>query len=447
MPSAQTFRRVLAWSACFIVMVCGVLPSGGPPLVFAAASADSSPSPEEEREAVPSLPGWAGGRAAETRAWLDSRPPGDLSIVVYSLLGLPIRDDAVEQMDAVLTEGIKTGFSSAVALEKNLLCLIKLKKNPADYLKSNLISQLYTDPALAREGIDALSLALLTYRAYGEVIPDTVRNAPNAILDSVISCQQPSGGFAPVGGEEPAVGATARAVTALAFYEDIPYVRSTMDRALSWLAGQQNADGSFSDGGKPNLDATASVLLMAGVCALGEHPVPFTGSQVSLTDALELFACPTGGYSTVPGGTPDVAATELALIARFSMSGSFPFLSPVQYPGYQTPAADSEPAADNPLVTYGKFVLGFGIIFFLIYCLLMLTIKIGKIAEEKKLPGSIAAQKDKNGAGEAGSTPPESSDTTEHTMEMHIPMKAEMPDFDSISERETDIGQSPPDKK
>ena len=152
-----------------------------------------------------------------------------------------------------------------------------------------------------------------------------------------------------------------------------------------------------------------------------------------LQTALDLFQNEDGGYSETLGGVSSPETTELAIIAVYTAeSGTFPYYAPEYYLGYMPePESTSQPTEESPWFIYGKFFFGFILIFFLIYLLLLITVKIGKFAEKKKLPGSLAAQAEKKNTA-----------FSEDTIQMHIPMQAEIPNFDQIPEQESEMGHS-----
>ena len=109
------------------------------------------------------------------------------------------------------------------------------------------MAMLYGYDNIFREGLESALYALISYDAANTQIPASARNSASAVIDYVVSSQQRSGGFAIASGREPDVKTTAQAVLALAPHTDIPYVNASVDKALSWLSAQQNADGTFSD--------------------------------------------------------------------------------------------------------------------------------------------------------------------------------------------------------
>lgn len=370
------------------------------------------------------------GAIADDPCWryLDANPPGPRSAAAYSLAGHPIRPEVAPALKERLTTW--DTLSSPVEYECVLLSLIKLGEDPTTYNDRDLLSPLYSKDALGSGGLDDITGALLVYSACGKEVPQSQPNSPNALIDRVMAAQQQSGGFAETAGEEPSAAVTARAITALFPYQAGADVKSSVRRALTWLSEEQNGDGTFSVKGLPSGSATAETLLAVSLyrpdSALFER-----GGGIDA--ALEHFRNHDGGFSEVLGGPSSTQITELAVIARYTAeTGLFPYYAPDRYPGYVKPE-EPAPASESPWASYGKFLIGFILIFFLIYLLLILTIKIGKFAEKKKLPGSLAAQAEKEQAAAA-------SEKQDGTIQLHIPMQPAIPDFDDISEQESEIG-------
>lgn len=362
-------------------------------------------------------------------AYLDSQPPGPCSALAYSLAGKPIRPEVSDCLKKQFRLWQDSDLPSVVEYEAAVLSLIKLGQNPTDYQGRNLLAALYPADALEVDGLDGVSGALLVYSASGQEIAQSQPNSPNALLDRMIAAQQLSGGFAQQPGHDPDISVTARAITALYPYQSMGAdITAVIQRGLTWLGEQQNADGTFSIKGLPSGSTTAQVLIAASLCP----PPPDTFTKGGpLMNALEHFHNQDGGYSEVLGGDSSPKVTELAIIARHVASTKmFPYYAPENDGAIQLSASAEAPVptaqSENKLGSYLKFLFTFCMIFFLIYLILMLTIKIGKYAEKKKLPGSLAAQ---------ATSPTESADPS-----IHIPMQAQIPNFDDCTTRELEIG-------
>ena len=139
-------------------------------------------------------------------------------------------------------------------------------------------------------------------------------------------------------------------------------------------------------------------------------------------DALTAFAA-AGGYSPKPGGDADVAATEAAVIALYTdETGLSPYLPPQAYPNYTAPKTDVKDV-------FIRFLFGFLGILLVLYLILILTTKIGK--RWGKFP-----------------EPQTQADKAAHdtqTLEINIPMKAELPNFDTLPS-DTMYTQPPADR-
>lgn len=364
--------------------------------------------------------------------YLDGQAPGPRSAIAYSLAGKPIREEIPDRLEQQFRVWDKEGFLSVVEYETALLSLIKLQEDPTNYKNMDLFSKLYPQDALRQDGLDGVTGALLAYSASGMEITQSQPNAPNSLIDRVMAAQQRSGGFAETAGEEPNVAVTARAITALFPYQSGSDVKSTVRRALEWLDSQQNGDGTFSVKGLPSGSATAETLL--AVSLYQPSPELFTKGE-NISAALEHFHNSDGGYGEILGGASSPQITELAVIAQYTAdTGRFPYYTPESYPGYVENVP--KPETQTPWASYGKFLIGFILVFSLVYVLLIITTKIGKFAEAKKLPGSLAAQAEKE------HRQPSEVNAQEENMQMHIPMQAEIPDFTDIPEQESEIGHS-----
>lgn len=365
--------------------------------------------------------------------YLDAQPPGPRSAIAYSLAGKPIRPEVALTLEEYFRSWYTDEFPSAVMYETALLSLIKLQEAPEAYHNMDLFSKLYQQSVLIHDGLDGVTGALVAYSASGLDISQSQPNSPNSLIDRVIAAQQRSGGFAKAPGENADVAVTARALVSLFPYQSGSDVKSAVSRALDWLAGQQNGDGTFSVKGLPSGSATAEVLLAASLYS--PNSAQFN-QDAKLESALEQFLNLDGGYAEVLGGASSVETTELAVIARYAAAtGKFPYYAPERYPEYienQPP-----PVPQNPWASYGKFLIAFALVFFLVYLLLMITVRIGRFAEQKKLPGSLAAQ-----AAKSRQEAEELSYSQEENTQMHISMQAEIPNFDEISEQESEIGHN-----
>lgn len=171
------------------------------------------------------------------------------------------------------------------------------------------------------------------------------------VISEILSLQKSDGGFAIIG-DKGDPDCTAMTVTALApHYNKSSIVKKACDRALEFLSGIQQPDGSFRSFGVDNCESTAQVML--ALCSLGIDPTGdsrFIKGGSDLTDALLSFKTAEGGFSHARGeGTNDSATVQafycFAAYERMSEGKSAFFIFDNARPAYaKKPAADPRPA-------------------------------------------------------------------------------------------------------
>lgn len=362
----------------------------------------------------------------QTWQYLEKNPVGPNSITAYSLGARPIREEAKELFFADFDQQLQTDFSSSDQLEWMIMLLIKLGKNPLDYKNKDLIAILASDVDPYENGLISACGALLAYDASKSSIPETAANSSTNLVDYIVSSQHRSGGFSPTVGHTPDVMSTAIALTALSSHKATPYVNSSINKALDWLGLQQNKDGSFPLN-QSDCVKTSAALTAVRTLGISVADPRFVKNNNDMLDAMDQFINSDGGFSQYPGEQSSIEVTELAVIALYTDSfGIAPYLSPDSYPNYSEPEQDA-------MTVYLKFILGFFAIFGIIYLLLILTTKIGKKWGHVKIPLI-------NDQGENEKTKLHADDKT---LELHIPMKADMKNFDSIYREENKIKKQP----
>ena len=78
-------------------------------------------------------------------------------------------------------------------------------------------------------------------------------------VDRILSRQLSDGSWSLSGEGSGDVDVTAMALQALSRYTDQAAVKTGVDRALSWLSGQQQADGGFATGGAANAESLSLI--------------------------------------------------------------------------------------------------------------------------------------------------------------------------------------------
>lgn len=213
---------------------------------------------------------------------------------------------AVKTNDGILSEDRPT------ANERVSMNLKVIGKDPLNVEGADLMEVVDDYDVIFRQGLNAEIYALISADYVGYELKHE-----GEYLDDLIVAQTPEGAFG-MDSEHPDSDMTAMAVQALSIYDSRiegndksdPRAESAIDRALEWLQGEQQDDGSFG-----NAESTAQVVIALG--CLGVDPQEssdFTKNDQSLYDGLMVFRCDRG-FSHKAGDEVDMLATEQSLMA------------------------------------------------------------------------------------------------------------------------------------
>ncbi len=240
------------------------------------------------------------------------------------------------------------------------LTVLALGGDPTDFAGHDLIKEgifFRKDAAdVDAQGISGVIFALITVDSMRYPVPEGARDDRNSLLSTLLSYQNPDGGFPQIMRlSDP--DTTAMALVALSPYlkEAFPEVtaetealRSAADAALHYLSETQLADGTYRSMGKVNCESTAQVLLALTALDIAPDDPRFVKENDLLT-ALYSFRTENGGfYHTKEDEKPSPMAGQqaaLALLALDRREKGLPFvydLRPAEDPG--TDPADTDPA-------------------------------------------------------------------------------------------------------
>lgn len=186
--------------------------------------------------------------------------------------------------------------------------------------------------SLGAQGLNGWIWALLTLDSRNYTVPDGASDSREDMIEAILSYQLADGGF-PLAGSSADVDITAMALQALAPYYNsgttytftlketkqqvTRTVREAADGALSWLSGQQLADGTFASYGTANANTTSQVVV--ALCSLGIHPGQdsrFQKNGSTILDGLLSYRNADGGFSYAGNnGASNSMAGEQALYA------------------------------------------------------------------------------------------------------------------------------------
>ena len=158
---------------------------------------------------------------------------------------------------------------------------------------------------------DDASFLLLVFGPVG--VPQPAGFSQKDLAHSLAGMRNTDGGFGPSGISN--AQSTARALQALAYYQQDDSVQRIVQDALGWLAKNQSGYGGFDMDGAPSPSATAEVALAlyslhATLNADMPHPVA----------ALLVFQTEQGGFAPNPDSPQDATLTALCLLALTAQS-------------------------------------------------------------------------------------------------------------------------------
>ena len=170
---------------------------------------------------------------------------------------------------------------------------------------------------LGAQGENALIYALLTLDVTHTQPPAGSRYTRQTLLELLLASQNEDGGFGLSGGPS-SVDMTAMALQALAPCR--AQCPEAVDRALQYLMGCQNADGSFSDENQASCENTAQVILALTSLGLDPEKEPDFQKEGNPVSALLTFQDRSGGFVHLLGDAqPDGISTTQAMLALWSL--------------------------------------------------------------------------------------------------------------------------------
>ncbi|MGN1414022.1 MAG: DUF4430 domain-containing protein [Anaerovoracaceae bacterium] len=196
--------------------------------------------------------------------------------------------------------------------------------------KINLLEKIYnfnvrlndgTTKDLYEQGLNAPIWALIALDAVPEEVPQNALYSKADLVSYIVKAQKADGSFV-LSSEfsDGDVDITAMALQALAAHKGESGVDNAIEKAVNWLAAQQQEDGGFASMGTVNSESTSQVII--ALTALGMDPAaaPFkTEAGSTMLDALLYYSVGDGSFAHTETsiGTlkSDAMATEQAHLA------------------------------------------------------------------------------------------------------------------------------------
>ncbi len=256
-------------------------------------------------------------------------------------------DAVVEYVKSNIDENSRLHAVKSTDNSRLIVALTAIGKDVTDVGGYDLLSGLDDMTYIGKQGINGTIWALIAFDSHDYEIPagDVIREK----LVQAIADAQLTGGWA-LSGTVGDPDMTAMALQALApYYKSNADVKTAVDKALTWLSGIQNKDGTFSGSEGTTSESLAQVI--TGLTALGIHPETdsrFVKNGVSAVDALSQFYVDGGGFKHGMTGSRNMMATEqayYALVSYYRLLQGKTSLYNMSDVTIQTAAKDQEAAA------------------------------------------------------------------------------------------------------
>ncbi|TVY07610.1 S-layer homology domain-containing protein [Paenibacillus cremeus] len=209
-------------------------------------------------------------------------------------------------------------YSSITEYERITLGLTAAGANGTQFAGYNLVEKIYNNTQMTGQGLNGPLYGLLALDSGNYEVPSNALWSRDQLLDTILSGQKADGGFAISLGS---TGASDPDFTGMALSALAPYtakradVKAAVDRAVDWLATNQNVDGGYTFLGDQAGESVAQAII--GLTANGVDPKSdrFTKQGGNLIERLMLFRTTDGGFAHSIKGSTNGIATEQALTA------------------------------------------------------------------------------------------------------------------------------------
>ena len=198
------------------------------------------------------------------------------------------------------------------------LALAAIGKDPANVGGKSFLQACDSMSYIKRQGTSGpvwtlIALDSMDYPTFGDVTRDK-------LIEAILDRRMESGAwYISITNKEDNVDMTAMAIQALApYYAANADVKAAVDKAVSWLAAVQQADGSFAETAAAAASSESCAQVIVALTALGIDPVTdsrFTKNGKTVLDALCTFAVEGGGFRHTASGERNGMATEQAYYA------------------------------------------------------------------------------------------------------------------------------------
>lgn len=228
-------------------------------------------------------------------------------------------------MRKAMDEDGRLNRSRSTENSRLILALTAMGKDVTHVAGRNLLDGLDSMSFITKQSVNGPVWALLALDSHDYPVSGDVTR--EKLVRAILDTQREDGSWPVIASSQvPDVDMTAMAIQALAPYYENAQVKAAVDAALTFLAGVQNADGTFSEIPGTDASAESTAQVIVALTALGIDPTAdsrFVKSGVSVVDALCGFYVTGGGFrhlmadKTVDGMATEQGYYALAAYYRF----------------------------------------------------------------------------------------------------------------------------------
>ncbi len=244
--------------------------------------------------------------------WLKSNSTDTETLTVLGAAGYSVD---YKYLSRILRTVSEQENPSALELAQDILSVSFSGISAENFSGKNLLQTLSAYPDMGR--LDTV-YGLLAYDCNGYTVSADALNSRDAMINVLMAGQNEDGGIAEIQGEESDVYLTALSLAALAPYRDDESIGPCIERALTWLSGEQHSNGLYYNGAEPSCRETSAVILALGSLSVSLADSRFSPDGKNMLDALMRFYTEGTGFSETRSRAPDAETTRLSLLALCS---------------------------------------------------------------------------------------------------------------------------------
>ena len=269
---------------------------------------------------------------------------GEWVMYGFAEAGYPMSDEYIAKYRQNVEAAVREGYRGVpgqlhdrkyTEYSRVIVAYAALGLDPTESAGYNMLEKLADFDSVVWKGVNGPIWALRALDAGKYEVP-AVKDIKNLttrqkLIDCILGEQLDDGGW-DLSGQQSDPDLTGMAMTALAPYRSQKKVKTALDKAVKWLSGAQNSDGTFSTWGSRTAESSAQVI--CGLTAVGINPNTdsrFKKNGKSVIDGLfSFYDEKTGGFRHVnkasAGYEPvvDQMATEQAYYALAAYRNTVP---------------------------------------------------------------------------------------------------------------------------